>query len=164
MKILKTSLIIFAFGFYGCSGSPVGITDEDKLKSMSEKPNIQQMVGRWHADKFSYKLSEKKSYPVDTMSLILDKDMTFKAFNLPAYVTTSDTVPLEKMLVNAKGKWHLQINNSNIWELALDFNPGKLYKSGLHENYQLYMQNSKALIWHFVGDPDSGERLAFSKY
>ncbi|SMC71257.1 hypothetical protein [Moheibacter sediminis] len=130
----------------------------------------ENLVGIWKLDKFSYKyLSGKDSF--DSIYITFKSDSTFEMNNSKHlfdsdankfFLTnnTPDTVAiLDNVLTNGYWKIHrLQMPDYNITSLDLIYDD-KSVQSGL----SIYKKDTVYQIWHFFGDPDSGERLRFLK-
>ncbi|UPT69605.1 MAG: hypothetical protein M0D53_10535 [Flavobacterium sp. JAD_PAG50586_2] len=72
--------------------------------------------------------------------------------------------PKTKGYINAKGNWKIAKDfEGTKWVLQLNFEKDDISKDGFLMEFDLYFEREKLILWYFVGDPDSGERLLFEK-
>ena len=140
--------------------SPVnGITTKD----LTEKPKTIQFIGKWKLDKFSYDLINQNGYEIKTVELNIKSDGSFELKNFPNFIDVF-TKSKTKEYLNVGGNWKIGKNFSDEnWVLGLNFEKSSLYRNGFAMDFELYEEKGKIILWYFVGDPDSGERLLFRK-
>jgi len=159
MKRLATILLIFTVINYSCQSKPP--TDNTKLQKVTEKPDLDKLIGEWEIDNFSYDfISNKYDISENKVALVLNEDNSFKLMKMPFYDNFG--VPKNTELVDIEGRWELkQSFDKKYWEMKLRFVLNKK-KSSL--NLMLFNRlNSGLILWYYVGDPDSGNRILFEK-
>jgi hypothetical protein len=140
--------------------SPVnGIT----TKVLTEKPKTEEFIGKWKLDKFSYDLINQNGYESKSIELNIKSDGSFEAKNFPNFIDAF-AESKNKEYINAKGNWEIgkDFSDEN-WVLELYFEKSNLYRDNFAMEFELYEEKEKMILWFFVGDPDSGERLLFRK-
>jgi len=140
--------------------SPVnGIT----TKNLTEKPLPKDFIGKWKIDKHSYDLISKEGYEYKDVELVIKNDGSFNAKNFPDFIDVFSKKATKEYL-NAKGTWKIGKDfDDEKWVLGLNFEKSKLYRDDLAVEFELYIEKEKLILWYFIGDPDSGERLLFEK-
>ncbi len=164
MKKISALLIIsIIFSFVSCTG----LIDESTLKKVRKEPKIQEIAGKWKADKFSYNIyidiiKNSKEIITDSINLILNDDYSFILENGPN---------IEKGILTQKtykGKWNLEKDNGNAKMIKIKF---KLNNQGKKPNYlkfglSVYEQTPTqkiVLLGYYQDDPDTGGRILFKK-
>ncbi|CAM3930514.1 Lipocalin-like domain-containing protein [Flavobacterium branchiophilum] len=140
--------------------SPVnGIT----TKNLTEKPVERDFIGTWEIDKYSYALINKMEYENRKVELSLNSNGEFETTNLPNFVEVFRENK-NKDFINKKGTWKIgkDFEDEN-WILFLNFENSLKKEDAFGIEFELFMEEEKLILWHFVGDPDSGERLLFRK-
>jgi hypothetical protein len=147
----------------GCRYFNVSPVNGISLKNVPEKPNDNDLIGTWEVDKTTYDLVEKKGYKNPRkIELKLNNDKTFEAKNFPDFAMVFDSRVLKAHQL--KGKWNVAKDfEETYFVLELSFDKIEDSVGGFSTSYDLYLQDSKLIIWDFIGDPDSGERFLFEK-
>lgn len=157
MKHILYLLLILSFSScYFLNDGPVN------GKYLNKKPSIDEMVGIWEVDKFSYELNEHKGYERKKIELTLKANGSFQISNLPNYINVFDQT--EDRFVTTEGKWELEKDfKKEHWVLKMNFSNSNLYNKGMIVWYDLYLLEDELIIWNFIGDPDSGNRFLYRK-
>ncbi|GAB3752775.1 hypothetical protein [Spirosoma pomorum] len=161
------------YSLIGCWGvNPFGVIDESYYKPTKEKPTEDDLVGLWKLNRFCYSfIKEQNVYPVDSITLSIRSNGTFKIINLPDLVADDFGHPINGKLMDATGTWEVDSTNSNApteWGLQLMFDKRDLQKAGIRKpglniEYQIYQVNKSPVLFYFIGDPDNGKTLVFEK-
>ena len=155
----KILCLIIIVTFSSCRYFNVSPVDGITTKNLTEKPLSEEFIGSWKIDKYSYELIEKKEYKQKNVKLIIKNDGSFAAKNFPDFVNVFSENKMNEY-INANGTWKIGKDfKGEKWTLSLDFNKSEYFST----EFELYRQDEKLILWYFVGDPDSGERLLFEK-
>ncbi|AXT18464.1 hypothetical protein D7030_07575 [Flavobacteriaceae bacterium AU392] len=161
MKKIKLILLTIALLLFiiSCNFpiSPNGSVSS-KLKKIYDKPKIEDLAGTWEVDSFSYEFI-KESYDIGNkkVELTLNENGTFIVKNVPDFNDLNKEN--KNKLFEVEGKWKLNNYKNKEWNLYI--NSKKNY--GLTSVFYLYIKEGELIIWDFIGDPDSGNRLLFTK-
>jgi hypothetical protein len=131
---------------------------------VTEKPADSLLIGLWEVDAFSYKyFKEFMDIRDKKVTVELRKDGTVVGSNLPRFSVSNFEPPKE--LVSPSGTWFTnQSFSKENWQVTMRFdrkNDEPQY--GFAGRYDIYKRNDSLLLWLFLGDPDSGDRLLFVK-
>ena len=158
MGNLNIKVIIILMFAYSCQSR--GPVDNSKLQKVIEKPTKSKLTGAWEVDSFSYDFISK-AYDMNNNRIILtlNNDNTFEVINMPFYDHFG--TPKSKELSDVTGLWELKQSFKKNWELKLKFVDGEKQNS---LSFILFNKLNKDLrLWYYIGDPDSGNRLMFTK-
>lgn len=126
-----------------CNGfGPVDMSIETENFKISQD----ELLGIWKMDSFSYKYLS--SFKNDSIKIEFKNDSTF------ILNTSSKLFDNEIDNTTAKGTWKI---GSFQREKSIIL---KFYDNGSKE-LQIYKKNKEFQLWHFLSDPDSGERIRF---
>lgn len=162
MKIILPIGFLLSFILLSCNG--LGPIDDSILKAVEIIPNDSLLVGEWEINSDSYDMIKEKykNYHGEKVSIVFYKDHRFKAFNIPDCVTDAFGDPVKGKFHHATGNWEV-IKTGDRCELSMDFDPGKLYKVRTGTFYDLFKKDSSLVFITFIGDPDSSDKLYFTK-
>ena len=123
---------------------------------LSEKPSETEIVGTWIPD--SSTLNEMKTWRTFDSSklpkLIFKENGHFEMIDTPNWWNVSEGFN------STKGKWKLSNSLSQIWRIDIDFD-NLVTDIGLKKNN--FSDQPKFIIFSFIGDPDSGNVMVFTK-
>lgn len=143
--------------------SCMGPVDKKTLKTISSELTADEITGKWTADSFTYKMMNiEKTDRVLFLSLVLNKDNTFKAANFPIENLGDLTAGQKNLIFSGSGKWRLE-KISDEWTLDLDFPPNPSFQKTFSQEYSIYLMNSRPVLLRFTGDPDQGNRILLKK-
>jgi hypothetical protein len=161
MRILSVVVLFTCIALAGCHF--LGPRDMSGFTMITDNKQPGSLNGVWKATGFSYDMIKSEDYMIDSIKLILHKDSTFEAFNLPDCLGDEFGHPIKHLLLPAKGRWRLS-KITELWHMELDFDKGLLYKKGMTIIYpDLYLSGKTILMPTFVGDPDEAKYLEFEK-
>ena len=159
----KILFLIIILTFTSCRYFNVSPVNGITTKNLSEKPKTEELTGKWKLDKFGYELVNEKGYETKNIELNIKSDGSFIAQNIPNFINVF-TESKTKEFLNSNGSWKIEKDFSDEkYVLGLNFEKSNLDKDGFSVEFELYEENDKIILWYFVGDPDSGERLLFRK-
>ncbi len=160
-KIL--ALLIISFCIFSCKYFNVSPVNGITTKNLSKKPLSKDFIGRWKIDSHSYGLIGKEGYKHKNVELIIKNNGSFEAKNFPNFIDAFSENKI-KDYINAEGTWKIGKDfDDEKWVLDLNFEQSESYRDDLSVEFELYTEEEKLILWHFIGDPDSGERLLFKK-
>lgn len=160
--MIRTSIyFILIFGFLSCRY--IGPADGIFTKNVEIKPETKALEGVWEVDQQSYDLvREQYSLNGKKIKLLVFPNGTFNIENLPDFINDGFGKSINNRFHNVSGNWNLE-QVENHWKLAMNYNASELYPQGCWTLYDLFMQKNDLMIWVWIGDPDSGNRLLFKK-
>lgn len=82
----KVLFILLILIFSGCRYFNTDPADGIKFKTISEKPDIDEIIGTWEVDKFTYDFAAENGYDSIKIEMIIKKDSTFEALNFPDFI------------------------------------------------------------------------------
>lgn len=150
--------VIICFLFSSC----LGVVDK-KNNIPVTKVNQADLLGKWKADKFSYKFSEttidsKIQKLTDSISLLLKKDGSFVFKNAIGILEDSITQR------NYIGTWELakRIEKRSQDQYEIRFRSKNGF-GGMPSRIPIYKKDNLYELFIFIGDPDMGERIGLKK-
>lgn len=172
MKTATRFVLIFSLvTSFGCNFNPLGNKPHEtlsknpsmKLNKVVNKPNVTLLIGTWEIDAFSYSyIKEVINLDGKQVRLNLNKNGEASISNMPDFSTANIEKPTQ--LVSLNGTWKLKPTyKKDRWQLLLSFAKQKNLQLGFSGYYDLYQRNDSLFLWHFIGDPDSGNRLLFQR-
>jgi len=140
-----------------CNFSNRTVVDQIALQRVEEKPILDSLFGIWNADSFSYDFVNEH-YQMENKKMVLELrgDRTFTIKNAPSFDSHGN--PTSDSLMDVSGKWKLR-DLKNKWYLDMRYQKN----IGLVNNLSLYTKDNSFVIMAFIGDPDSDNRLLFTK-
>jgi len=129
------------------------ITDRNELKDLD---------GVWKATGITYSMIKREKYRMDSVKLILGKDSTFEAVNLPDCLSDQFGEPVKHQLLAATGNWRVEKTGKE-WKMIMEFNKGRLFKERSGFEFDLYHSGNSILMSTYLGDPDEVKLLEFEK-
>jgi len=135
--------------------------DESKMKKVFKKPTLNKISGSWEIDKFSYSfINESLNLKDNRIILTLNSDNTFEVTNYPKFDAFG--IVKDSISKSYKGQWKFKkAYNKKSYNLILEDFSQKIVWA---KEFVLYdKKNSGLILWKFVGDPDSGNRMMFKK-
>ncbi|GAB1857135.1 hypothetical protein MHTCC0001_19710 [Flavobacteriaceae bacterium MHTCC 0001] len=130
------------------------------MRDVIEKPKIDELVGTWKIDSFSYKFL-KTFYEIGDREVLLNinEDGSLYINNMPDLNTLEEGTIDRTNFYNLEGKWNLfQFKEGGKWYLHLRNFSKSL---GLTTSLHLYHKDANLAIVSYIGDPDEGNRLLF---
>ena len=159
---MTSRILIFILTLTVLSCHFSGPRDLQDTKPVTEVIELNRMVGTWKATQVTYDMVQERNYAVDTIQLLLYKDSTFKAINIPDCFADPFGKPVHKRLVDAHGKW--EVNNiKGKYSLTLRFDKGELFKENEGYSFEMYKRDTSIFAFQYVGDPDQADILEFRK-
>lgn len=159
----KIILLLIVINFSSCRYFNVSPVNGITTKNITEKPLSKDLLGTWLIDIYSYDLLRKKGYEYKKVELSIRNDGSFEAKNLPDFINVFSKKNT-KEYTTSKGTWEIAKDfDGENWVLQLKFEKSDFYKEDFSTEFDLYLEEDKLILWFFVGDPDSGERLLFKK-
>lgn len=158
----KFILLLIIICFSSCRYFNVSPANGITTKNVTEKPELNELVGDWQVDSISSTMLVEKGYKEKNIQLKLNANGSFQATHLPDFINVFGGS--EKTFFNAKGLWEIvQNDNQENWVVQLNFAANKENRNGFATEFELYRHNDQLILWYFVGDPDLRERLLFEK-
>ena len=162
MKIILPIGFLLSLILLSCNG--LGPIDDSILKAVETIPNDSLLIGEWEINSDSYDMIKEKykNYHGEKVSIVFYKNHRFKAFNIPDCVTDAFGDPVKGKFHQAEGRWEV-VKRSDRCALSMEFDAGKLYEHGVGTTYDLFRKDSSLVFITFIGDPDSSDKLYFTK-
>ena len=130
--------------------------------AITDMAQLKDLNGVWKATNFTYELTKRQKYPPDSIKIILHKDSTFQAVNIPDCLSDGFGNPVKHQLLNATGRWGIEKIGAD-WKLRMEFNRGQLFKKGVITFFDVYLSGNDILMSIYAGDPDDAKFLEFKK-
>lgn len=116
------------------------------IETENFKISQDELLGKWKMDSFSYKYLS--SFKNDSIIIEFKNDSTF-------ILNTSSKLFDNKIdNTTVKGTWKIE---SFKREKSIILN----FKDNISKELQIYKNDKDFQLWHFLSDPDSGERIRF---
>ncbi|MDP4151766.1 MAG: hypothetical protein Q8927_09855 [Bacteroidota bacterium] len=146
----------------GCQyARPLDTEGTEKLKDVASLP---AMSGTWKATYLTYEMLGNLHYRIDSVELELHQDSTFTAKRFPDCLLNSpENKPVETALFDGAGTWSIADFGRYGVAVYLDF--VQPHKTGPHYfvQFDIYLGKQFIKLDQYVGDPDAGNVLEFSK-
>lgn len=159
----KLLILIIILSLNSCRYFNVSPVNGISTKNLTEQPKKLDFVGTWEIDKFSYETINEMGYNFKKTELNFKLNGKVEAKNLPSFIKTFSENKTKDFL-NMQGTWNIGKDfDDEKWILFLDFKNSKSKEQNFGTEFELFKENEKLILWYFIGDPDSGERLLFKK-
>ena len=160
MRTSYAVISVLSFALSGCHF--FGPRDMTNLSTITDVAQLNNLSGVWKATSNTYTLTKRLQYPADSITIILHKDSTFEAINIPDCLSDGLGNPVKHQLLNATGRWGVEQDGKE-WKIRMEFKPGKLFAKGLYTDFDVYRSGNDLLMGVYAGDPDEAKALDFIK-
>ena len=160
MKNTHAAMLLLSAALCGCHF--FGPRDMTGITTITDITQLNNLPGVWTATNNTYDLMKRQQYPADSIKIILHKDSTFEAVNLPDCLSDQWGNPVKHQLLNATGRWRPEKIGKE-WQINMDFKQGRLFKKGVTTNFDIFIKGNNLLMGTYAGDPDEAKSLDFTK-
>lgn len=160
MKKAYTAALLLSAALCGCHF--FGPRDMTGVKTITDITQLNNLTGVWRATDNTYNLTKRQQYPADSIKIILHKDSSFEAINIPDFLSDAFGNPVKHQLLHATGHWRPEKVGKD-WKISMDFQPGRLFKNGRSTYFDIYLVGNDLLMGVYAGDPDEAKALDFIK-
>jgi hypothetical protein len=160
MRNLCVAICFLCIGLSGCHF--FGPRDLAPYNMITDRNELKDLNGVWKATGITYSMIKREKYKIDSVKLILGKDSTFEAVNLPDCLSDQFGEAVKHQLLSATGSWGVE-KIGNEWKMSMEFNKGQLFKEKSTFDFDLYHSGKTILMSTYLGDPDEVKLLEFEK-
>ena len=159
---MASKLYIFMLLFLcACNGLGPITQSEDNLSV--DYLTGTEVVGRYVLAEQSYELiKENYDYKDEVVLINMLKNHQFVFRNTPDFMASLSGNPINGLFVETQGDWNFD-TLFNAQKLKMTFKKGTLFHVETTLYFNLQRIDSVVTLSHYIGDPDNGERLLFTK-
>lgn len=126
------------------------------------KPKNEDIVGTWHLTQWSMEKIIEDGYVIPDQKIEFWDDGTFELKNYPNYGYDFEKMESRWELISGSGTWGLEKDINRDWVIIIEFKEKVGYD---YDNMYILLsgKNPPYTIYDWIGDPDSGRTITFTK-